>query len=298
MMWKNKIIWIFITFLFLNVSLFADIIYLKDGRVIFVKVLNQDMEKVSVSNERETWEIEKKKISRISFNEDEEIYVRNQMREKERMISEMDSLKKSLSEKESQESLKKEEVQKNQGLAKSSLWRSAILPGWGQFYRGDFERGYFFSISAGLTFLYWFQADSKYKKETRDLNDTNQLSLLTGASGDAGLISSAFLYANEIRNRRYQAGIQASGALVLFLTIYTFNLIDAWLFGRPWNFFAKVPEEKKESIEINVTPDSSQNPITPIVPDSPEKNNVPMLPQAGLPGNSLSRWELRWRIRF
>nr|WP_232380794.1 DUF5683 domain-containing protein [Leptospira ainlahdjerensis] len=214
------------------------------------------------------------------------------------MIGEIDFLKKSLTQKESEVFLKKEEVQKNQELAKSSLWRSAILPGLGQFYRGDFERGYFFSVSAGLTFLYWFQADSKYKKETQELNDTNQLSLFTAASGDPGLISSAFLYANEIRNRRFQTGIQASGALVLFLTIYTFNLIDAWLFGRPWNFFSKVPEEKKESIEIQVTPDSSQNPAAPAVPDSPEKNNIPMLPQAAFPGSSLSRWELRWRIRF
>ncbi|TGM53299.1 LA_0442/LA_0875 N-terminal domain-containing protein [Leptospira adleri] len=297
-MWKNKIYWILIIFLFLNISLFADIIYFKDGRVIFVKVLNQDMDKVTVSNEKETWEIEKKKVSRISFNEDEEIYVRNQLREKDRMIGEIDFLKKSLSEKETQESLKKEESQKNRELAKSSLWRSAVLPGWGQFHRQDLERGYFFSISAGLTFLYWFQADSKYKKETKELNDANQLSALSGISGDSGLIAGAFLNANEIRNRRFQAGMQASSAFVLFLTIYTFNLIDAWLFGRPWNFFAKVPEEKKESIEINVTPDSSQTPTTPAAPDVPERNNVPMLPQSAIPGNALSRWELRWRIRF
>ncbi|WP_425529246.1 LA_0442/LA_0875 N-terminal domain-containing protein [Leptospira stimsonii] len=79
-MWKSKIFWNLITFIFLNDSLFADIIYLKDGRVLFVKVINQDMDQVTVSNDRETWDLEKKKVSRISFNEDEEVYVRNQLR--------------------------------------------------------------------------------------------------------------------------------------------------------------------------------------------------------------------------
>ncbi|RHX92551.1 LA_0442/LA_0875 N-terminal domain-containing protein [Leptospira stimsonii] len=298
-MWKSKIYWILITFIFWNDSLFADIIYLKDGRVLFVKVINQDMDKVTVSNERETWDIEKKKVSRISFNEDEEVYVRNQLREKEKMLVEIDSLKKSLSEREIQESLKKEEVEKNQELARASLWRSALLPGWGQFHRKDSERGYFFSVSAGLTFLYWMQADSKFKKETQDLSEANRLSILSGTSGNPTLIAGAFLNANEIRNQRYQAGIHASSAFVLFLTIYTFNLIDAWLYGRPWNFFGKAPEEKKESIEINVKPDSSQTPTSPVLPqDSPERNNVPMLPQAGLSGISQSRWDLSWRIRF
>nr|WP_167883908.1 hypothetical protein [Leptospira stimsonii] len=53
---------------------------MKDGRVLFVKVINQDMDQVTVSNDRETWDLEKKKVSRISFNEDEEVYVRNQLR--------------------------------------------------------------------------------------------------------------------------------------------------------------------------------------------------------------------------
>lgn len=79
-MWKSKIFWNLITFIFLNDSLFADIIYLKDGRVLFVKVINQDMDQVTVSNDRETWDLEKKMVSRISFNEDEEVYVRNQLR--------------------------------------------------------------------------------------------------------------------------------------------------------------------------------------------------------------------------
>lgn len=286
-----------IIFLFWNKAVLADIVYLKDGRVIFVKVLNQDLDKITVSNERETWDIEKKKISRISFNEDEEIYVRNQLKEKDRMNAEIDSLKRSLSEKEILESKRKEETVKNQEFAKGALWRSALLPGWGQFYREDKERGYFFSIAAGLSFLLWFQSDRQYQKQGKDLEDANRLSTAAGATSDPGMIAGAFFHANEIRNQRYQAGIKAASALMLFVAIYAFNLIDAWLFGRPWNSFSKTPEEKKESIELNVTPDSPQSPVNPSQPESPDRS-IPMLPQSGLPGNGLNRWEVQWRIRF
>ncbi|WP_100760667.1 LA_0442/LA_0875 N-terminal domain-containing protein [Leptospira barantonii] len=293
----KKIISISIIFLFWNQSVLADIVYLKDGRVIFIKVLNQDLEKITVSNERETWDIEKKKISRVSFNEDEEIYVRTQLKEKERMNAEIDSLRRSLSEKEALESKKKEETMKSHDLAKGALWRSALLPGWGQFYREDKERGYFFSIAAGLSFLLWFRSDQQYQKEGKNLEDANRLSIVAGATGDSGIIAGAFFHANEIRNQRYQAGIKASSAFFLFAAIYAFNLIDAWLFGRPWDFFSKAPDEKKESIELNVTPDSQQGPANPSQPESPDRS-VPMLPQSGLPGNGLNRWEVQWRIRF
>nr|WP_206698710.1 hypothetical protein [Leptospira stimsonii] len=53
---------------------------MKDGRVLFIKVINQDMDQVTVSNDRGTWDLEKKMVSRILFNEDEEVYVRNQLR--------------------------------------------------------------------------------------------------------------------------------------------------------------------------------------------------------------------------
>ncbi|MCG6169358.1 LA_0442/LA_0875 N-terminal domain-containing protein [Leptospira sanjuanensis] len=294
---RNKFFLISIIFFFWNETVFADILYLKDGRVIFVKVLNQDMDKVTVSNERETWDIEKRKISRISFNEDEEIYVRNQLRERDRMVAEIDFLKKSLVEKEALESQRKEVSVKNHDNAKGSFWRSAVFPGWGQFYREEKDRGYFFSIAAGLSLLFWYKSDQKYQEQGKNLNEADRFSTAAAASGDPVLIAGAFFHANEIRNQRYQAGIQASSALILFFTIYTFNLIDAWLFGRPWNFFAKSPEEKKESIEINAAPDSPQNPTTPVLPESPDRT-VPMLPQSNLPGNGMNRWEVRWRIRF
>ncbi|RHX88148.1 hypothetical protein [Leptospira stimsonii] len=132
------------------------------------------------------------------------------------MLGEIDSLKKSLSKREIQEFLKKEEMEKNQELARVSLWRSALLPGWGQFHRKDSERGYFFSVSAGFTFFLLDEADSKFKKETQDLCEANQLSILSGTSGNPTLIAGAFLNANEIRNQRYQAGILASFAFVFF----------------------------------------------------------------------------------
>ncbi|TGK23856.1 hypothetical protein [Leptospira stimsonii] len=83
------------------------------------------------------------------------------------MLGEIDSLKKSLSKREIQEFLKKEEMEKNQELARASLWRSALLPGWGQFHRKDSERGYFFSVSAGLTFFYWMKQIRSSKRKRR-----------------------------------------------------------------------------------------------------------------------------------
>jgi tetratricopeptide (TPR) repeat protein len=99
------------------------------------------------------------------------------------------------------------------------LWRSAVLPGWGQFYNGEQTKGW---IIGGLTIGALVGTVSTYI--VGDSARTTYNTLGPGAS--ASQFNSAY---NTWNNMATYNNVLA----ISFLALYTFNLVDAILDAKP-----------------------------------------------------------------
>ena len=107
----------------------------------------------------------------------------------------------------------------------SYLWRSALIPGWGQYYKNQKTNSAFFFLSFLVSAGALFNYDSKYHSTKSDLN--SQESYFPFSTGG---ITDLFFY-NEIQNTRQELhtnGRIASNLSVVMLTIYLLNLFDAY----------------------------------------------------------------------
>lgn len=99
-----------------------------------------------------------------------------------------------------------------------ALRRSALLPGWGQFYKQRRKWGYFWGITVGTAFLTASYFTYEYLKYSSAYKDA-------GPDDDA-----AGLYKKVEFN--YSA---MSAAWIVTATLYAFNLIDALIFDGDYN---------------------------------------------------------------
>jgi len=115
-----------------------------------------------------------------------------------------------------------------------ALWRSAVAPGWGQFYKQRTGWGYVYSLSfgAGLvtsvtSLVLWQNYNSRYKNYQPDyvVSPTGGVSLSNASASQAELdrLSGAA--------DSWQTATVVSG--IATLTIYTFCLIDAYFGVNP-----------------------------------------------------------------
>lgn len=104
------------------------------------------------------------------------------------------------------------------------LWRSSLLPGWGQFYAGNMIQGYTVAglmVTAIGFYIYsdisYLKAQDDYSKLKGDINDANFRNELFSAKDDLGT-------ATKVQNT----------AFFILIGAYVINLVDAAFFNGPY----------------------------------------------------------------
>jgi len=222
--------------LIIPASLSAEILYMKNGEIVRGRIVFQSSDSVSIQSEGRTRALNKADIRRISYNDEEEKTneqrdnrLQQMMNRQQDLMVENNRLKQELARRDEAE----KERAKTQTAApveavtdRSSLWRSIVWSGWGQYHRGENKKGLIMMISSGVLFLNWYLHDRTYRARTDDLNERQNMALASGGTQNAGAIAGSFILVNEARNARFQAAQQATIAELLFLGFYAFNLYD------------------------------------------------------------------------
>lgn len=191
----NRQLLLFLILLFLTaVSLNAETILLRNGKVLKGKVIGQSATTVTVQTSTGQQQFAKNQILKIVFqdvNEAEAKRIRLEELRKEREKKRQEELarKKAEAERKRQEEEKRKaelEAQKKEQeriakekkealLAKQAsatptkirmrdvLWRSAVAPGWGHFYAGEKKWGWVYSSAFAATFLYTLYSFTEYE---------------------------------------------------------------------------------------------------------------------------------------
>lgn len=118
----------------------------------------------------------------------------------------------------------------------SPVWRSAIVPGWGQLYKKDKTKGYILTGSTGLLVLGTVIADNQHSSYYN----------LAIQNRDVRLRKSYLSSADTWENTR-------NGFMIALAGVYLYNLVDATIFKRD-NEYACTSRKK-----INFYPACSEN---------------------------------------
>lgn len=223
-------------------ALQADTIYLKNGDTIHGSIIAQDQNSVKLKTSTGERTYSKAVIRRISYddktaddNADKERAEREKQIKSEELRKEREELERRTKEIEEREKKAKAEEAKRIETAsragRSSIWRSLVFPGWGQHYRGDKTRGYIFMGGAAFTGLMLFKTRKQYIKARNEYNDASNLSLMSAATANSGMIGGAFLNANEKRNNLQKIAARGNLFTGLYLGWYFSNVADAFLYG-------------------------------------------------------------------
>ncbi|MCE9597978.1 MAG: hypothetical protein K8S54_08420 [Spirochaetia bacterium] len=230
---------------FLTSSLFADKIILKSGAVIEGEVFHQTSLLIRVRSGTVVQTINKADIKRIIFEEarkpTEEEKLRAEAREHARLADEARAAREAKLAEEARKRKEAEEKARNAEKPREithagAIWRSALIPGWGQYYTGRKRAalgfGAAFGFSAGLK-LYTVAGATHARKDY--LTSVNQLLIATVIIGGPGRTLSGLEYVrlderqNAIRrmNRKTNQDVYATGLLAL---AYAGNIIDVVLY--------------------------------------------------------------------
>ncbi|TGL59387.1 hypothetical protein EHQ58_09090 [Leptospira ognonensis] len=115
----------------------------------------------------------------------------------------------------------------------SALLRSAVLPGWGQFYKGENIKGSLFTGGFLLATLVSASAYNNFNAKKNEYNDAKTADLLANLTYTGFSPIGIFTYsqANSISGQVNQAGNLAQGSLYGLGALYIFNLFDAFFLG-------------------------------------------------------------------
>jgi flagellar biosynthesis GTPase FlhF len=179
-----------IFFLFFIVSfsqLFADIVYLKNGKKIEGKIVNQSRTQIQIDVNGKLELIDKQNINKIEFENLEERKKQEELkRQQEEERKKQEELKRQQEEeRKKQEELKRqqEEERKKQEIKPPNTefvyLKTAVLPGWGEYSINNYYRsaiwGGLFWISLGAT-ISEINKLKTFQKEYNNLNNLYQVS--------------------------------------------------------------------------------------------------------------------------
>jgi hypothetical protein len=107
------------------------------------------------------------------------------------------------------------------------LWRSSLLPGWGQYYKGEKTKAYIFggSVFFFLGSVFFFESSKDYSV-SRSERYSNLLFLLPG---ERNLLPAALYLRNESIQSRREAQenlYRQEAVLGIAAAIYVFNIAD------------------------------------------------------------------------
>jgi superfamily II DNA/RNA helicase len=233
------------------VQLAADTIHLTDGRTIRGTIIAQDGKSIRIKTGGKEQVILKSTVRRITYDEKKspEQEAEDERLEKEQLAKEDAEREKAESERRDQleklreenEALKGqlvagEERRKQADAARQqkftragwpSVWRSFVVPGWGQFYRGDAARAAGFMTAAGISAYYVYRLNQTYQTSRDHFNQAQNLSILTIPGASSSAIFGAFTYANGQRNEMHNAALRANFAAAILVATFAFSGADS-----------------------------------------------------------------------
>jgi hypothetical protein len=251
---KLKLVFLHILILYTSQTLFAENILLKNGRNVKAKVIEQSVQGITIRKEDGSTEtIQKSQILKVIYHEASAEELEKIRRVEQQKIDEQHKLEeqrkladeqrleeqRKLEEQKKDEELKKTaltekkkilpQVPKDSGKHFSYLWRSALVPGWGQYNKNQKIKSSFFFFGTIIAAATLFTYDSKYHSAQSNLKSQESIFLFS-----TGGVPDLILY-NQIQNSRQELdsnGKIAQNASIALLTIYLFNLADAY-FWKP-----------------------------------------------------------------
>ena len=114
-----------------------------------------------------------------------------------------------------------------------NIWRSALLPGWGQYHDGSKIRGYIYMASAAFLGLYTYSRYTKYISAEDAYNGTIGVGLFTATLSQlpTSYLIDTSLY-NDKRNTYEKQSKQLNFSAALLSLFWVWNIIDAGIFKR------------------------------------------------------------------
>ncbi|MCX7997380.1 MAG: hypothetical protein N3A69_00325 [Leptospiraceae bacterium] len=233
---------ILLAVLFLSFPLLADTLILKNKKVYKGKVLSQTETNISFrTNDGQQLNFQKKAVLKVVYKDLNEQETKKVIQEEEKKIAKTTTTQEEVQEiPPTKEEIPEPTVTKTPDKRTwfSIVWRSALIPGWGQLKA---ERYY----SAGFAFLFTLGALGSAYSSVNNLqtaeNNYRVLSSLTpvitasGGTGDpTGSLVIGTLY-NQVVFSGYQSNVSKANNSVQVLTVlYGLQLIHAFFVGRAW----------------------------------------------------------------
>ena len=248
---------------FLTVELSADILFLRDGRSMEGTIVGQSRTSVRLNSNGNIKEYKKADIKRIEYTKvktdedkqkeelekenkikeelqtkkdldrkknEEAVLLRKQEEEKQIRIKKQEDEKKELERRKKEEAVLKNKETRSDYKLSSVLWRSAVLPGWGQLYADQKKTGIGFASAFGASLFYagsLYTAQSSAKKSYFDAGTNLTLLNISGAVSDPALFP--YSYIEDSKNlSSYKAKVHNTNSVIATAgTIYIGSLIHA-----------------------------------------------------------------------
>lgn len=243
-------------------NIFSDSIILKNGTFQKGKIIGQTSEQISLqTTEGKVVEIPKNRIIKVVFRdvtneealqikkEEEEKFSKLKDSEEKNRLEQEEKLQKERELNEALEKKKQEEELQNSKdtIPRSSvLWRSAVLPGWGQYVQGRKWQGltYSFLTIAGLGVAYGNHQNFLNAKENYEtINNPSRNLFLPNLNLSAQNPQPLLLYDLQFQNARQtleNAEMHRNAALGGLLLVYGLNLFDVTYFNKNPKWFSHV----------------------------------------------------------
>lgn len=298
-----KIIFFLICFAFTSSLFSKNTIILKNGKSIKGLVVAQDDKTLTYKDEKnKETKILKKTILKVVFKDLDEAEVKRVKAEEERKIKEREkalALEQSLKQKEAerlaeeerqreeferieqerlsfekeQERLRLEELERNSRSKYSVVWRSALVPGWGQYYAGNTNSGIVYASLFYASLGYALSENAKIPALRSNYENAQFFDFILRSSYLNSLsttnvpdFSLNFVIQNQVSNtlietisnsenskeqlQRAQGRVLAAG-FVAGMT-YLINIFSAFSTGKAW---AEEPtQDKPQSFYFNFNP--------------------------------------------
>jgi len=109
------------------------------------------------------------------------------------------------------------------------IWRSALLPGWGQWKKGQKAKGSVLFVASAIALGNWYGNLNKFNKSQADVTAKENMFLFLPALGNTTTLDPLFyLQIKNARNETRSAANATEQASLALAVIYFANLADAW----------------------------------------------------------------------
>lgn len=195
-------------------------------------------------------EAERKRLEQLRQQEEQE---KEELKERQKQVlSAEEQLAKLNSEEEDLEKRlaeirqKRAQLEGNEGAPIDYLWRSAVLPGWGQIHAGDTWKGYGIM---GLTILTGSYAAIRYSDSLTlqsgyDSSRNLWNGYLLGSGGNSAALLGRLYVPQSDLSALQSAQSDAATFGIITGVLYLYNLFDAYFLTGPNSLLSEAPEGK------------------------------------------------------